>query len=401
LEIKEIRTLVLNDRPNQLWLEIETDEGITGLGETFFGAQSVAAYVHTVAAPHLIGKNPLDIEGHARALKPRHGFRSNGAEIRGNSAIDIALWDLMGKTFDAPLHTCLGGASRNEIAVYNTCAGYNYLKPSVRLAQARSLDWGGTEQGPYDDLQAFLDTPEDLARSLIDEGYTAMKIWPFDRAAMKHGGQYIDREDLEAGIDIVRRIRKAGGDRIGIMMECHSLWNLPTAKRIARRLEEFDLEWLEDMVRPDDIGALAELSAFTSTPICASELMGTRHNYRDLLEARAASVVMIDLTWCGGPTEARKIAAMADTYSRPVTMHDCTGPVSFACGVHLSMHAPNAMLQEMTRAHYSSWYREVVDGLPLVENGRVMAPQSPGHGLSLSKDLRKNPGLEVQVTRQE
>ena len=115
---------------------------MTGLGETFYGADSVAAYVHQVAAPYLLGKDPLAIEGHARMLRPRHGFRSNGAELRGNSAIDIALWDLMGKAHGAPLYECLGGASRADIAVYNTCAGYNYLKPSARLAQSRSRRLG-------------------------------------------------------------------------------------------------------------------------------------------------------------------------------------------------------------------------------------------------------------------
>ncbi len=396
MKITSIETLRLDSRPNQLWVEIGTDEGLTGLGETFWGAESVAAYIRQVAAPYLLGKDPLAIEGHARALRPRHGFRSNGAELRGNSAIDIALWDLMGKAHGAPLYTCLGGASRDDIAVYNTCAGYNYLKPAVRLAQSRSADWGAAAQaeGPYDDLQAFLNTPEKLAENLIEEGYAAMKIWPFDRAAEKTGGQSIDRDDLEAGVDIVRRIRSAVGDRIGIMMECHSLWNVPTAKRIAQRLEPFDLEWLEDMIRPDDIGGLAELAASTRTPICASEVMGTRHNYRDLLEARAASIVMIDATWCGGPTEARKIAAMADTYGRPVTLHDCTGPVSLACGVHLSLHAPNAILQEMTRAYYTGWYPEVVDGLPVFDKGRIRATDAPGHGLALSDAVRRDPGLE-------
>ena len=255
-----------------------------------------------------------------------------------------------------------------------------------------------SSEGPYDDLQAFLSTPERLAESLIEEGYSAMKIWPFDRAAEKTLGQSIERADLEAGVDIVRRIRAAVGERIGIMMECHSLWNVPTAKRIAHRLEPFDLEWLEDMIRPDDIDGLAELAASTRTPICASEVMGTRHNYRDLLEARAASIVMIDASWCGGPTEARKIAAMADTYQRPVTLHDCTGPVALACGVHLSLHAPNAILQEVVRAYYTGWYREVVDGLPLLNAGRVAATEAPGHGLTLSASLRRDPGLKRSIS---
>ena len=126
--------------------------------------------------------------------------------------------------------------------------------------------------------------------------------------------------------------------------------------------------------------------------------MGTRHNYRDLLEARAVGIVMMDLTWCGGPTEARKIAAMADTYQRPVTMHDCTGPVAFACGVHLSLHAPNAMLQEVARAYYSSWYPEVVDGLPVIVNGRVSASSAPGHGLTLSERMRNDMGMSERVS---
>ena len=179
MKITALETILLDEFPNVLWVQIHTDERVSGLGETFFGAQAVAAFVHETAAPKLLGRDPLEIERIARDLTPYAGFTGTGAETRGRSAIDVALWDLMGKVTQQPVYQLLGGRCRDRIRTYNTCAGYRY----VRNNPDWDIDDWGLEQGsngPYEDLDAFLNRAGELAQSLLSEGITGMKIWPFD-----------------------------------------------------------------------------------------------------------------------------------------------------------------------------------------------------------------------------
>lgn len=403
MRIETIETIQLPDRPNLVWVEVGTDIGLVGLGETFYAPGAVAAYIHDIAATYLLGENSLDIERHAKALRPRHGFMSNGAELRGNSALDVALWDLFSKAVDLPLAAALGGFSSDSIAVYNTCAGDRYLRASAGLVLDRSSDWGrpppAQHTDPLDDLDGFLRRPAELARELVALGYAGMKIWPFDHYAQKNGGMGITAAQLKEGAETLAAIREAVGGDIEIMMEFHGLWDVASARRIAAALETYDPAWYEDLVRPSDTGALRELSDHTRIPICASELLGPRSNYRSLLEARAASIIMIDPIWCGGVTEARKIAHAADTYSRSITFHDCTGPVALATGLHLSLHSPNAILQEVARAFYFGWYDTVCSGLPPLENGHMTATAAAGHGVTLREEARSRPDAIRQVSR--
>jgi galactonate dehydratase len=185
MKITQIETLRLGEFPNILWVRVHTDEGLVGLGETFMGAQAVEAYLHEWAAPRLLGQDPLAIEARARDLTGYLGWRGSGVETRGNSALDIALWDLFGKAAGMPVHTALGGKSRDSIRIYNTCAGYQYIRSNVNQT---SSNWGlGNNAGPYEDLQGFLHHADELALSLLSEGITGMKIWPFDLAAERSG----------------------------------------------------------------------------------------------------------------------------------------------------------------------------------------------------------------------
>ncbi len=139
-----------------------------------------------------------------------------------------------------------------------------------------------------------------------------MKIWPFDRFALAGDGRSIGMADLETGLEPFRRIREAVGDRIEIMLEGHGYWDITTAKKIAAAVEEYRPAWLEDMVLAHDVDAIAELKASTSSPVIASEMLITRYQYRQLLERRAADIVMVDPTWAGGITESRKIVTLAE-----------------------------------------------------------------------------------------
>jgi L-alanine-DL-glutamate epimerase-like enolase superfamily enzyme len=388
MKITAIETIRTEELPNILWVHVHTDEGLVGLGETFFGAQTVEAYLHEYAAPRLIGQDPSRIDRIARDLVGYLGFRSAGAETRGNSAIDIALWDLLGKALNRPIVDLLGGRTRDRIRTYNTCAGTHY----VRKANAQRVDnWGlGTDPtARYDDLNAFLNHADELAADLLGEGITAMKIWPFDPAAEKTNGVYIASEDLKTALQPFEKIRRAVGDRMDIMVEFHSLWQLLPAMQIAKALAPYNTFWHEDPIRMDSLSSLKRYAEASPAPICASETLASRWAFRDLLETGVAGVVMLDLSWCGGLSEARKIAAMAEAWHLPVAPHDCTGPVVLIASTHLSLNAPNALVQESVRAFYRTWYRDLVTALPEVSNGMITVPEGPGLGANLSPDLDK------------
>ena len=391
MKITEIETIQLSDLPNLIWVQLHTDDGLIGLGETFRGADAVAGYVHAQIAPYLLGKDPLQIERHSRhLLNPYVGFNSSSAEIRAASAVDIGLWDLWGQATNQPIYQLLGGLSRESIRVYNTCAGYTY---NNRAAKQRVVQTGAAYQaeGPYDDQVAFANTADELAHSLLEEGYSAMKIWPFDPFAERSGGAYISGPELREGLEPFAKIRRAVGDKIEVMCEMHSLWNMPQALRIARGLEEFDPFWIEDPMKMTDVASLVEFGRSTRVPVCASETLATRSSFRDLLQAQATSVVMLDLSWCGGLSEARKIANLAETYHRPIAPHDCTGPVVLTASLHLALHASNALMQEVVRAYLSSWYRELVTELPAITAGFALPMHGPGLGTKLQPGLASRP----------
>jgi L-alanine-DL-glutamate epimerase-like enolase superfamily enzyme len=384
MRIRALETVRIAERPNLLWLLVHTDEGVTGLGETFFGAATVEAHVHEWIAPRVIGRDPLAIDALSRDLVGYLGFRSSGAEVRGKSAFDIALWDLWGRATEQPVAQLLGGFTRQSIRAYNTCAGINYIKKATGQA---SSNWGLAAGAVYDDLDAFLYQADELAHSLLEEGITAMKIWPFDAAAERTWGLDITAEELRTALQPFEKIRSAVGDRIDVMVEFHSLWQLLPAMRIARALRPYGTFWHEDPIRMDSLASLRRYAEASEAPVCASETLGSRWAFRDLLETEAAGVVMLDVSWCGGLSEARKIASMAETWHLPVAPHDCTGPVVWAASTHLSLNAPNALLQESVRAFYKTWYRDLVTALPEVRGGHVTVPPGAGLGLDLHPDL--------------
>ncbi len=386
MKITALETIRLQERPNLIWLEVHTDEGLTGLGETFFGAGTVEEHLHEHVAPRVIGQDPLEIDRLSRDLVGYLGFRSTGAEMRGNSAFDIALWDIFGKATGQPITQLLGGFTRRQIRTYNTCAGPEYIKKTTGQTTA---NYGLGGQRDYDDLNGFLNHADELALSLLEEGITGMKIWPFDAAAERTNGLSIPLPDLKAALEPFEKIRKAVGDRMDIMVELHAMWQLTPAIQIARALTPFQTFWHEDPIRMDSLASLKRYADVSPAPIAASETLGGRGAFRDLLQTDAAGVVILDVSWCGGLSEARKIAAMAEAWHLPVAPHDCTGPVVLAASTHLSLNAPNAIAQESVRAFYRTWYRDVVTALPPVTNGMITVPPGPGLGLALNPEIAR------------
>jgi L-alanine-DL-glutamate epimerase-like enolase superfamily enzyme len=398
MKITKLETLRVAEFPRIVWLRVHTDQGLIGLGETSYAAGPVEAYLHEHVAPRVLGRDPLAIEALTRGLQDYLGYRSSGVETRAISAFDLALWDLFGKACDKPVYQMLGGASRPSIRTYNTCAGYRY----VREARGQvSTNWGldGKSEGPYEDLDAFLHRADELAHSLLEQGITAMKIWPFDTYAEASDGWHISGPDLDKALEPFRRIRRAVGNKMDVMVEFHSLWRLPAAQRIARALAEFDTYWHEDPIRMDSLDLLKQYAAHSKAPICGSEILAGRWSFKDYLQTGVAGIVMFDLGWCGGISEARRIAALADAWQLPVAPHDCVGPVIFAASLHYSIWAPNALVQESVRAFYTGWYNELVTYVPQPVNGMLMAPPGPGFGCELLPEVWKRKDAAVRVSQ--
>jgi galactonate dehydratase len=403
MKITAVETIVVDEFPNLCYVRVHTDEDIVGLGETFFAAQAVSAWLHEVAAGYLLGKDPLQIDRHWQGLNPFVGFGASAVENRGRSAVDIALWDVLGKVCGQPLYQLIGGASRDRIRTYNTCAGYRYVRRVPETAGLPVSNWNTDPgaAGPYEDLDWFLNDAGGLAHSLLEQGITGMKIWPLDPYAEASGGHWISSEDLKKGIEPFRKVREAVGDRMELMVEMHSLWNLPSAIKIAKALEEYEPTWFEDPVKMDNIDALARFAEATSVPTAASETLGTRWAFRELLERAPVGVVIFDPAWVGGISEGKKVATLAEAWQLPIAPHDCSGPVEFAAAVHLSINAPNALVQESVRAFYTGWYRELVTEIPRVENGCVYPLTGPGLGTELLPEVLERPDTTSRISTLE
>ncbi|MGH6912406.1 MAG: mandelate racemase/muconate lactonizing enzyme family protein [Geminicoccales bacterium] len=400
MRITAVDTIQLAELSNLVWVELHTDEGLVGLGETFRNPQATVAYIHETCAPYLLGKDPLQIERHAHALMHEvgnhfAGFPSRSVEVRGNSAVDCALWDLFGKATGLPLHQLLGGLCRERIRIYNTCASTGYNR-EARTAANTLLAGAAAPSDPLDDLAAQRHRPAELAAALLEEGIRAMKIWPFDAFARATGGRHIAPDDLRQAIAPVAAIRKAHGDAIDIMIEYHGLWQLPAALQIADALDPYGVYWHEDPIAMHQLDDLARYKDRVRSRVCGSENLGTRAWYREAFGRGAIDVAHFDIGWIGGVSEARKITALASTFDRPIAPHDCTGPVQLVANVHLVMSTPNALVLETVRAHTRGYYPTLVTALPRIENGFAYPMDGPGLGTALRPEVRERPDVTVR-----
>ncbi|WP_316238423.1 mandelate racemase/muconate lactonizing enzyme family protein [Bradyrhizobium sp. SZCCHNR1015] len=394
MKITAIETVRTDEFANVIWVRVHTDAEVIGLGETFYGTGAVEAHIHDTLAARLLGRDPLRIEAiHRDMVNLPMAQSSTGVEYRSASAIDIALWDLFGKVCGQPVHQMLGGLCRDRQRIYNTCAGTRY----VRSSNIRPVsNWSLETNGRYEDLDAFMNRADALAEDLLASGISAMKIWPFDPAAQENEGLFITAAQMKEAVAPFEKIRRAVGDRMEIMVELHSLWNLPAAKQIARVLEDYQPTWYEDPIRMNSPQALAEYARSTDVWVTASETLGSRYPYKDMLDRDAVHVVMADLCWTGGLTEGRKIAALAETYHRPFAPHDCIGPVGFVAAVHMSFSQPNTLIQESVRAFYKGWYNELVTAMPEIREGYVYPMQGPGLGVELLPAVFERTDLTVR-----
>ena len=333
-----------------LLVEIFTDEGHVGLGNAALAPQATKQVIDLYLKPLLIGQDPWDIERLWQHMyRKTMAFGRKGIGMVAISAVDIALWDLLGKSANQPVYRLLGGRTKTRIPVY---ASRLY---SVELNEL------ATE-----------------AKRYKDEGYQAMKLrfgWgPTDGA-----------RGMQKNVALVRTVRESVGDEIDVMADAYMGWTLDYAKRMLPLLDPFHLRWLEEPVIPDDIQGYTELKKSMRIPIAGGEHEFTLYGFRELLEARAVDYIQFDTNRVGGLTQARKIAALAESYSVPVIPH--AGQIHNYHVVMASFNSPMAEYFPVVDVEVGNelfWY--IFDGEPRAKNGSIdLDENTPGLGLKINE----------------
>ena len=318
--IETIETIRWKRQPNLLWARVHTSAGAVGLGETYYLPGAVERVIHDLAAELFIGQPAGAISKlWSDFFSCANFFGFAGAEMRALSALDVALWDALGQSAGLPLYQLLGGASRSAVPAYNTCVNAG-LTP----------DW-----------DRALEEPAALAAELKDLGYLGMKIWPWDRfapqlrargstgpagwSAMGPVGSYLTPADLATGLSMFEAARDRVGPGFELLLEGHGRWDVNMAIRICRAIEPIGVLWAEDVCQPDSAEDLARLVQETRVPQGVSERLISRFAFREVLQHQSAHVVLVDVAWTGGITEARRVAELASTYHLSFAPHDCTG----------------------------------------------------------------------------
>ena len=334
------------------WLVVEvfTDDGHVGTGNAALAPLVTKQVIDLYLKPLLIGQNPWDVEFLWQHMyRKTMAFGRKGIGMVAISALDIALWDILGKSAKQPVYRLLGGKTKPRIPVY---ASRLYSVPLNELAAE--------------------------AQHYKKEGYTAMKLrfgWgPTDGAA-----------GMQRNLDLVRTVREAVGDGIDVMADAYMGWTLDYAKRMLPLLEPFHLRWLEEPVIPDDIHGYAELKSYGRIPIAGGEHEFTLYSFRELLEARALDYIQFDTSRVGGITQARKIAALAEAYSVPVIPH--AGQMHNYHVVMASLNSPMAEFFPVVDVEVGNelfWY--IFNGEPKARNGFIDLDENvPGLGLTINE----------------
>jgi L-alanine-DL-glutamate epimerase-like enolase superfamily enzyme len=354
--------------PNWMWVRLHTDKGIVGLGESYPGYEA-----HRGAR-----KDPTRIDRLWQDVFYRISYQPwGGADTRILTAVNIAQWDILGKASGLPVYKLLGGKAQEKLMVYNTMNGW-----------------------PINGMREHTH-PEQLAEFLLKRGIKGIKIYPYDRgpinALARHGGTFISQAELRQSLDPIQRIRKSAGDEIEIALDLSSRWNLPCSMQIAHSLEPYGIMWLEDPMLPDNLAAYAALARETSIPICNSERLATRFRFREMFELHAVDVVMYDVTWCGGISEAKKISDMADTYKIPSSPHTGGGPILWYSSIHTATSLTNFYIMESVYHLYNDVYPHFLNNVPVPVNGYVTAPETPGLGIEIREEAFQNGDAVIET----
>jgi len=346
-----------------IFVEITTDEGITGIGEAtgWPGDLTIDAGVRELKRS-LIGQDPMDVERLWRTMyNSTSPWGLGGVILTSISGIDLALWDIRGKALGVPVWQLLGGKCRDKVRVYSHAS-----------ARARTAEGVAQE-----------------ALEVVSKGYSAVKFDPFtvDPFSLSSG-----ISDIQNAVEKVKAVREAVGPNVEVLIEGHGRSNAHTAIRVGKKLERFDPYFFEEPVPPGNVNAMAKVAQHLDIPIATGERLYTKFGFRELLEKEAVDILQPDIVRTGGITEVKKIAAMAEAYYVPLALHNPNGPLSNYASIHLLAAIPNCAMLEWVRIEepnppLGKWFNELVTPPLLPDRGFVEVPNRPGLGAELNKKV--------------
>ena len=372
MKITSVKTAATSGHGMHLWVCIETDAGVTGLGECVHGGKQAIAIIQYLEEK-LVGRDPFAIDALFEQLRRGHVFDGGdaGALITALTGIEIALWDLKGKALETPIYELLGGKFRDKIRVYADCQ----VEPGMN----------------FDEIRQVVD-------GVLERGFTALKI-DVDIHAYGHAGTEIEgftkdtfnmtafQWEHERMVELVDMVTRAAGRDVAVAADVHTRLDVPSAIRLARDLEPYHLMWLEEPVPAENVEAMRKVTESTSTPICCGENLYLRHGFRDLLEQQAADVIMPDIPKCGGLSECRKIANMAEIYYIPFAPHNVSSPIGTMASAHVCATVPNFMVLEFHWLHRDYWSTIIKEKRDIIHDGYITLSDRPGIGLELDEEV--------------
>jgi galactonate dehydratase len=358
MKISHLRPLVMGTPwRNLTFVVLETDEGLSGVGEVRMlnRTDALLGYLQEAAPRYVLGQDPFNLETIFDQMY-RHDFgRAGEIVMSAIAAVEIACRDIVGKALGQPIYRLMGGALRDKVKAY-------------------ANGWYTVERTPEEFAAA--------ARRVVERGYRAAKLDPFGA-----GFYELEREEKLRAIGLVEAVRDAVGPDFDIFIDMHGRFSPAAAIEMARELEPFQPGWIEEPVPPENLRALKKVAEKVDLPIATGERLHTRYEYRELFELQACDIVQMDITYFGGIAEARKLAAWAEAYYMLVAPHNVCGPVGTVAALHLGACTPNFKIQEHFNDFADAWVKQAVTGFPEVVDGYFSLPQGPGLGVTLDEDF--------------
>lgn len=365
LKITDIRTAYVTVHGPQLHVRIYTDQGLIGQGEATDSALGGAAIIAGFRRI-LIGQDPLNVDYLWERIRTAGVFAGaqSGQYVTALTGIEIALWDLCGKAVGLPVYQLLGGKMRDKVRIYCDSANHH---PDDPLAKQKLND---IEKMGFTAAKIDIDEATDPNR--------------FDRVNWTANNAEIDRMVKEVAF-----VRETLGKKVELAVDMHGRYDATTGKRVAIELEPFRLLWLEEPVPAENIDAMRDIRQSTKTPICCGENLFLRHGFRELLEKRAADIIMPDIQKCGGLLEARKIADMAHTYYVPFAPHCVVSPIGTMASCHVCAAVPNFLVLEWHWISRLQLWKDFVKEGEIIEKGYITVTDRPGLGVEMNEEAAR------------
>ena len=363
MKITEISSVLLQPI-SWVIVKVKTDEGITGIGEAYHGAGVHQIVVDERITRTLVGKDPLNVDRCFRDMmrgQSASGYYQ-GAVMSAISGIEMALWDIKGQAFGAPIWQMLGGKFRDRVRVYNDCHAGDDEAPEAYARKAVEVEARGFDAIKFD----------------IDP-------LPSQRDEYNRG---IRNDHIQYYVDVVTAMREALKPDTDLAIDAHWAYTVVDILKVAQAFEDLNLLWLEDPIPAENIEAMQRVKNSTRTPICTGENFYTRHGFRELIHSQAADIVSPDIAKAGGLLESKRIAEMADIYYMPLAPHNICGPIGTYAMMHVCAAVPNFLALEFHHLDNQFWSDLIVEG-PMIVDGHIEVPEMPGLGVTLNEDVVK------------